>query len=138
MSDAQEIRGRGIVKGRARGPALISNEAISFLGDIDIRTGEIVGRLPSVQGQSVAGCVLVMPDSVGSAGAWRFLYQLFRHGTHPVAIVSQALPDPSLVQGAILSGIPVICDIEADALATLKNGDRIEIDGSRGTIRAKD
>ena len=86
MSATRTIRGRGIVKGRASGEALVAREPISFLGDVDIRSGEIVGDLPSVRGQRLAGKVLVFPASIGSAGAWRFLYQLYRHGTHPVAI----------------------------------------------------
>jgi hypothetical protein len=54
-----------------------------------------------------------MPYTRGSAGAWRFLYQLFKHDNHPVAIVCNAVPDPSVVQGAILAGIPVVCEPES-------------------------
>ena len=133
MSAARTIRGRGIVKGRAGGAALVAQEPISFLGDVDIRTGEIVGALPSVSGRSLAGKVLVFPASIGSAGAWRFLYQLYRHGTHPVALVCRDLPDPSVVQGAILAGIPIVCAPEDDVLSQIAHGDQVEVDGS-GTI----
>jgi len=133
VSAARTIRGRGIVKGRARGAALVAKEPISFLGDVDIRTGEIVGALPSVSGRSLAGKVLVFPASIGSAGAWRFLYQLYRHGTHPVALVCRDLPDPSVVQGAILAGIPVVCETDDDVLARIADGDQVEVDGN-GTI----
>jgi predicted aconitase with swiveling domain len=129
MSAPRIIRGRGIVKGRARGPALIAREPISFLGDVDIRTGKIVGALPSVRGQSLAGRVLVFPASMGSAGAWRFLYQLYRHQTHPVALVACTLPDPSVVQGAILAQIPIVCAPEEDLLSTLADGVPLEVDG---------
>jgi predicted aconitase with swiveling domain len=134
VSAARTIRGRGIVKGRAAGEALVAREPISFLGDVDIRSGEVVGALPSVRGRSVAGKVLVFPASIGSAGAWRFLYQLYRHQTHPVALICRELPDPSVVQGAILAGIPVVCEPEEDVLALIADGDRVEVDGS-GTIR---
>ena len=45
---AEEIKARGIVDGTAAGPALIGDEAISFLGDVDINTGQshIVGGGP--------------------------------------------------------------------------------------------
>lgn len=127
---ARTIRGRGIVKGKAAGEALVSREPVSFLGDVDIRTGEIVGALPSVRGRNLAGRILVFPASTGSAGAWRFLYQLYRHGTHPVALVCRDLPDPSVVQGAILAGIPIVCEPEEDVLATIENGAMVEVDGS--------
>lgn len=129
MSGARTIRGRGIVKGRAAGAALVAQEPISFLGDVDIRTGEIVGNLPSVRGRRLAGKVLVFPASIGSAGAWRFLYQLYRHGTHPVALVCCNLPDPSVVQGAILAGIPIVSEPEVDVLTAIADGDRVEVDG---------
>ena len=133
MISSHKIRCRGLVKGYARGPALVSREAISFLGDLEIQTGKIVGKLPSVKGESVGGKVLVMPGSRGSAGAWRFLYQMYKFQTHPLAIVSRTLPDPSLVQGAILAGIPVVCGFEEDIIETIKNGDMIDVNGE-GTI----
>ena len=104
-----EIRARGIVDGEATGPMLVT-PALSFLGDIDIRSGCIVGDLPpQVKGRTLKGHVLVMPFTRGSAGSWRFLYQLSKLNTHPLAIVTDDLPDPSVVQGAILARIPVAC-----------------------------
>jgi predicted aconitase with swiveling domain len=135
MRTAQEFRARGIVHGVASGPALVSPQAISFLGDIDIRTGEVVGAIAAIRGSSVAGRVVVIPHSVGSAGAWRFLYQLSVHGTAPVAIVQQALPDSSLVQGAILAKVPIVCEPEADLFAVIEPGDQVEVDGTRGVVR---
>jgi predicted aconitase with swiveling domain len=134
VSAPRTIRGRGIVRGRAAGPALVSKEPISFLGDVDIRTGTVVGDLPSVRGQSLAGKVLLFPVSIGSAGAWRFLYQLYQHGTHPVALVCRDVPDPSVVQGAILAKIPIVCAPEEDVLSTIEPGAEVEVDGG-GVIR---
>ena len=133
----QEYPARGIVNGKASGPALVSSEAVSFLGDIDIKTGRIVGDLPSVRNASVRGTVLIMPYTRGSAGAWRFLYQLFKHGNHPAAIVSAALPDPSVVQGAILAGIPIVCEPQGMFGKAISNGQRVEVevDGTHAVLR---
>jgi predicted aconitase with swiveling domain len=128
------IRARGLVAGQADGPALVSPDPISFLGDVAITTGEIVAEGSRVKGRVLTGTVLVFPGSMGSAGAWRFLYQLFKHGTHPVALVACTLPDPSVVQGAILSGIPVVCQPGEDVLRTITDGDRVRVDGAAGTI----
>ncbi len=121
------IVARGIVDGRARGPALFSREAISFLGDVDIRSGTIVGDVPSVKGRKLGGAVLVMPYTRGSAGAWRFIYQLFKHGTGPVAIITGTAPDPSVVQGAILAGIPIACDFDASRAVGFSDGVMVDI-----------
>jgi predicted aconitase with swiveling domain len=128
------IRARGLVAGMAEGPALVSPDPISFLGDVAITSGEIVAPDSRVRGRRLGGTVLVFPGSMGSAGAWRFLYQLFKHGTHPVALVARTLPDPSVVQGAILSGIPVVCEPAEDVLATIGDGERLRVDGAAGTI----
>ena len=132
-----EIAARGLVDGSAEGPALVSAEAISFLGDVDIRSGEIVGELASVKGRRLGGTVLLMPYSRGSAGAWRFLFQLFKHGTAPVAIVCGTLPDPSVVQGAILAGIPVACEPARPLAGLVADGARVAVavQGPRATIR---
>jgi phosphomecalonate degydratase small subunit len=128
------IRARGLVAGVAEGPALVSPDPISFLGDVAITSGEIVAPDSRVKGRRMGGTVLVFPGSMGSAGAWRFLYQLFKHGTHPVALVACTLPDPSVVQGAILSGIPVVCEPGEDVLATIADGEHLCVDGAAGTI----
>jgi predicted aconitase with swiveling domain len=134
VSAARIIRGRGLVGGTARGPALIAREPVSFLGDVDIRSGEIVGELPSAKGRRMGGCVLVFPGSMGSAGAWRFLYQQFVHRTHPVALVTVQLPDPSVVQGAIMAGIPVVCEPDEDVIDRIDDGEPLTVDGTAGTI----
>jgi hypothetical protein len=134
---ARVIRARGLVAGVAEGPALVSPDPISFLGDVAITTGEIVGAASRVKGRRLGGTVLVFPGSMGSAGAWRFLYQLYVHGTHPVALVTSELPDPSVVQGAILAGIPVIAGVAPEALAAVPDGAILEVDGAAGLVLVK-
>lgn len=128
------VAGRGIVRGQAEGPAFVSREPISFLGDVDINSGRVVGDLPSVHGRSMRGAVLVFPFSRGSAGAWRFLYQLYKHGNHPLALVCAEIPDPSVVQGAILAGIPIVAEPEEDLVAAVRDGTRLVVDGDQGSV----
>jgi predicted aconitase with swiveling domain len=135
--NSRVIRARGLVAGQAEGPALVSPDPVSFLGDVAIATGEIVAEGSRVKGRKLGGTVLVFPGSMGSAGAWRFLYQLYKHGTHPVALVACTLPDPSVVQGAILSGIPVVCQPAEDVLTTIADGDLLQVDGAAGTINVR-
>lgn len=133
-----EIKARGLVDGQAVGPVLVA-PAVSFLGDVDIRTGCIVGDLPLVKGVSLKGHILVMPYTRGSAGAWRFLYQLSKLKTNPLAIITDEVPDPSVVQGAILAGIPMICSPEVKTADFAVTGQRLEVDAQGGVaiIRRK-
>jgi predicted aconitase with swiveling domain len=107
---------------------------LSFLGDIDIRTGTVVNQVHPLRGRSVAGRVLVIPHSVGSAGAWRFVYQLFVHGRHPAAILSVTLPDPSVVQGAILAKLPVLCEPDIDLFQAVHTDDVVTVDATAGFV----
>ena len=126
--------GRGIVRGIASGQAMVSESPISFLGDVDIRSGNVVGKMNDLCGRCLAGRILIVPSTRGSAGAWRFLYQLKQHGTHPAAIVSRDIPDPSVVQGAILSAIPIIATVQFDPLPLLSDGTPLRVDGTTGQV----
>lgn len=126
--------GRGLVKGSAKGPALLSKTPFSFLGDADIRTGMVVGEMSDLRGKSIAGTVLIVPATRGSAGAWRFLFQLWKHETHPVAIVSDDLPDPSVVQGAILANVPIVSGLARRHFGEIGDGTILEVDGTLGRV----
>lgn len=129
-----KARGRGLVPGRVQAPALISREPISFLGDVDIRSSRVVGELPSVKGRELRGACVFMPLSRGSAGAWRFIYQMAMHDSQPAALIYQSVPDPSVVQGAIMANIPVIAEVAAAFVESLRNGDIVSVDGETGEI----
>ena len=131
----QVLRGRGIVHGRAEGPAIVSDRSISFLGDVDIRSGTVTGRMSDLRGRSIAGRVLLVSATRRSAGAWRFLHQLKLHDSHPLAIVLNDLPDPSVVQGAILAAIPIVGGLATGFRGWARDGDRLFVDGSTGEVR---
>ena len=135
---ATRFTGRGLVKGSASGAALVSGTPISFLGDLDIRSGQVIGSLSDLCGRSIAGRILIVPSTRGSAGAWRFIYQLKQHGTHPLAILTDELPDPSVVQGAILSGIPVVAGVASALSDAVSDNSILCVDGEAGTVEIVD
>ncbi|MDE0810474.1 MAG: DUF126 domain-containing protein [Alphaproteobacteria bacterium] len=138
MSDKTTFQGRGIVNGTVTGPALVSRTPFSFLGDVDIRTGDVIGELSDLRGRNIAGRVLIVPATRGSAGAWRFLYQLKQHGTHPIAIITGELPDASVVQGAILSGIPIVSGLAERIGNVVTDGTLLTVAGDGGVITLAD
>jgi predicted aconitase with swiveling domain len=128
------FHGRGIVAGVGAGPALVAMEPISFFGDVDIRTGRITGDIPSVRNASIRACVLFLPLTRGSAGAWRILHQLQKHGNAPAALVIRERPDPSVVQGAILGSIPIVCGGPMEAFDPRFNGVWANVDATAGRV----
>ncbi|MEY8838046.1 DUF126 domain-containing protein [Cribrihabitans sp. XS_ASV171] len=133
MTEAWRVR--PVVRGKAEGAALVSTRSLSFLGDLDIRSGRVVGRSSDLFGEVVTGRVLVLPETRGSAGAWRFLYQLKVHNTHPAALILRDMPDPSVTQGAFLAEIPVVTAPEPGFWQAVSAGDRLQVDADTGEVR---
>ena len=126
------IRGRGISTGKATGPLLVSPQPISFLSGVDPDSGIIVEKGHPLQGQSVAGTVLVFPYGKGSTVGSYVLYALSRNGHAPSAIVN-AEAEAIIATGAIISKIPMIDRIDVP-LTRLKNGTRVTVDGGLGEM----
>jgi len=127
----RELKGRVIKAGCARGEALVSPEPIGFLGGIDPDTGIIVEPGHSLEGQSVAGRVLVFPTGKGSTVGSYTLYRLARNGLAPAAIVN-AESEPIVAVGAIISDIPMVDQVD---IAQLSTGDVILI--KDGVVRVE-
>ena len=134
---SRTVSARGIVSGKAQGPALVAAEPVSFLGDVDIRSGRIVGDLPSARNASVRGTVLVFPYTSGSAGAWRFL-QLLQARQPSGGADHRSGARPLRGPGRNRAGIPIVC-APAEPL-DLTNGTtvEVEVEGDSGVIRILD
>jgi predicted aconitase with swiveling domain len=124
------MQGRKIFRGKAVGEALVTGDDISFYGGCDPETGEIVEKGHHLEGQSVAGKILVFPTGKGSTVGSYVLYALKKAGKAPLAIVNRVM-DPVVAVGCIISEIPAIDNIEIDKI---ENGQRVEVDADSGVI----
>ncbi len=123
-----------LVAGEFAGRALVSAHPLSFFGDIDVRSGTVVTQASDLLGRSISDLVLCLPFTHGSAGAWRVLQQLRTHGTAPLALVVRDLPDPSVVQGAILIDLPTIRLLDPADFALLTDGAHVGVDKATGWL----
>ena len=128
-----KIRGHVIAKGRATGPALISKEAISFLGGVDPGTGTVIEKGHPLYGRSVKGTVLVFPGGKGSTVGSYVIYQLKKNGVAPAAMIN-VRAEPIVAVGAIISGIPMVDRLERDPVEFIKDGEPVTVDGTAGEI----
>jgi predicted aconitase with swiveling domain len=94
--------GRTLVRGEARGPALVLSEPLSFWGGLDPATGAIIDVHHPQRGAVVTGTVLVMPGGRGSSSSPSVLAEAIRARTAPAAIVLTE-PDPLIALGAIVA-----------------------------------
>jgi uncharacterized protein len=120
---------RVIYAGRASGEALVSPAALSFFGGFDLERGVVSERGHPLEGQSVAGRVLVFPTGTGSTVGSFALLRMVREGVGPVALVMENC-DTTVAVGAIIAEIPCVDGVDISAIA---DGDKLVVDG--GEVR---
>jgi predicted aconitase with swiveling domain len=94
---------------------------------IDTETGIVIEQGHSLEGESVAGRVLVFPTGKGSTVGSYSLYRLAKAGLAPAAIVN-AESEPIVAVGAIISDIPMVDLVDT---SQIRSGDAVMIDGAR-------
>lgn len=115
-----------IVKGKAKGIILKSDNPINFLGAVDKKTGFIRDENHELFQQSIKDKILVFPHGIGSSVGAYTIYSLKSNNTAPLAMVCQKA-DLTTASGCALADIPliIISKIEFDSL---ENGKEFEID----------
>jgi uncharacterized protein len=121
---------RVIKSGVAEGEALVSSDPIGFLGGVDGTTGIVTERGHPLEGQCVAGKVLVFPTGKGSTVGSYVLYQLAAESVAPSAIIN-AESEPIVAVGAIISEIPMVDHVSVLAIET---GDWVRVEGDCVTV----
>jgi predicted aconitase with swiveling domain len=136
MSADLQFDCRCISDGVGEGAALLSDDALCFaLCDAD--SGCVLEKGHDIDGQSVAGKVLVMPTGKGSSVVQADgLYRLISKKTAPAAVVIQT-PEPVLVSTIIAMEVPLVDEVDPAFYAAVEDGDTVIVDASAGTIRVR-
>ncbi len=117
--------------GRCRAPALVLDEPLSFWGGFDPVRGTVVDRHHPQRGACLAGKVLVMPGSRGSAGTPAAIAEAIRRGVGPAAIVLGSA-DVNIGIGAMVAdrlygGATPVLAVAPEDYPRLRSGDEIVI-----------
>ena len=124
MESTTRMQGRVIRSGKAAGRALVSPEPIGFLGGVDPDSGVVVEPNHPLNGQSVAGRVLVFPTGKGSTVGSYTILRLARNGVAPAAMLN-AQSEAIVAVGAIIADIPMVDEL---AIQFIQDGDWIVVD----------
>jgi hypothetical protein len=119
------LHGRPIYRGSAAGLALVTQQGVSFFGGVDPETGLVVERGHELEGQSVAGKILVFPSGKGSTVGSYTLYRLKHNGLAPAAILNAECETITAV-GCIIAEIPCVDQID---IRRIHSGDAVQIEG---------
>ena len=130
MAETFRREGRAICAGAGQGLALVSPAPIGFLGGVDPDTGIVLEPGHPLQGQSIAGKVLVFPTGKGSTVGSYTVLRLARSGCSPSAMIN-AESEAIVAVGAILAGIPMVDQID---IAEIHDGDWVIVEGNTITV----
>ena len=128
-----KLEGRKIYKGIAEGEAIVTRDGVSFYGGGDPDSGKVVEVGHELEGQSVAGKVLVFPTGKGSTVGSYTMYRMMKNNTAPAAIVNEQI-DTIIAVGCIISEIPCVDQID---ISNIKTGQKLVVNGSEGTVEVK-
>lgn len=128
------LQGREIFPGLASGQTLVSKMGISFYGGVDPESGLVVEKGHDLEGQCVAGKILVFPTGKGSTVGSYTLYRLAKNGLAPAAIINSACETITAV-GCIIAEIPCIDSL---LIERIPNGTFAKVDAKQGTITFAD
>ena len=125
-----KLTGRKIYPGQVSGEVLVTRMGISFFGGVDPDSGVVVEKGHELEGQSIAGKILVFPSGKGSTVGSYTLYRLKRNGNAPMAIVNAAC-ETIIAVGCIIAEIPCVDQID---IGKIKTGDNVEVDADNAKV----
>jgi predicted aconitase with swiveling domain len=134
MTEVIEIEARGVVRGRAQGCALVADATLSFWGEVDAVTGTVLAVGHPLEGESLAGRVLVIRSTKGSSGTPMILRLASLEDKAPAAMINVEV-DGLAALGCIVNGIPMVADLERDPFESIATGDDVLVDADRGLVR---
>ena len=115
-----------IVKGKAKGTIMKSDNPINFLGAVDKKTGFIRDKNHDLYQKSIKDVILAFPYGIGSSVGAYTIYSLKSNNSAPFAMVCQKA-DLTTASGCALANIPLVI-ISKEEFNSLENGKDIEID----------
>ncbi len=115
-----------LVRGRAHGVVLKSENPINFLGTVEKRTGVVSDGSHDLSGKSIGGTILVFPGGVGSSVGAYTIYSIKSNNAAPLAMICKKA-DLTVVTGCALADIPLLT-VSGEQFDSIRDGTRLCID----------
>ena len=115
-----------LVKGKAKGKILKSENPINFLGSVDKKTSIISDSNHDLFQKSLKDTILVFPYGVGSSVGAYTIYSIKSNNSAPLAMICQKV-DLTVATGCALANIPLIT-VTDEEFSSFKNEMEILLD----------
>ena len=136
MTETIRLKAKSVTRGFAEGAAIVSHMPISFTGGLDPDSGVIREPGHDLEGQSIAGKILVFPTGKGSTtGSWQY-YAAFKRGNGPKGIINIEAEGVVAVS-AIITGTPMVHRLEKNPIECIETGDYVIIDSDNRMVEIK-
>jgi predicted aconitase with swiveling domain len=122
-----------LAKGYGEGEALVSKDPICFYL-VEPKTGVVREKGHQLEGESVAGKVLVFPTGkASSAVQMDGLVKLLINKNAPKAMIVTDV-EPVLLGSAVLTKIPLVDRLERNPFEAIRSGDFVKVDADKGSV----
>jgi uncharacterized protein len=128
----RKFKGNGLVSGIGEGTALVTSDGIAFNLGVDEVTGIVIETGHPLEGECVAGRIVVCRSGKGSTAGSFSLLQLAHRGLAPAAIVN-VQADAVITAGCVLADIPLVHRLDTDITAIAPDT-LLRVDGTAGTV----
>jgi len=128
-----ELKGRKIFGGTIECEALVTTQAISFFGGVNPDDGVVQEKGHELEGKSISGKILVLPQGKGSTVGSYAIYRMKKQGTAPKALILKEC-EAIVAVGAIISEIPCVDKID---ISKIKTGQKVKVNGDNATVQLK-
>jgi len=136
MRETRTLVGKVIVSGECAAEAIVAHDPVSFLGMVNTETGTFDYPGHELEGQSVAGKVLVYPHGKGSSGDTIRMWRLDKFDVAPAGILFQEA-EPIHAQGAMLLNVPTLYGFADDVCRVIQSGDTVTVKGDTVTVTSR-
>lgn len=125
------IKCKSVISGLGRLKLVASDESFSFVGGVNIQTGEITDYRHANYQENIKGKAFAFPFGRGSSGAGLVLMEMLRIGTAPAALIN-IHTDPVILTGPLICKhfynqiLPVI-NLRGEDFEKLKGAEEIEL-----------
>ena len=118
------------------GEALVSRDPIHFVMDIAPETGKVIGVKHSLFGENIAGKILVISSAKGGVQSAMGIAELAKNNSSPKALIYNKT-NPIMVQGAVMTNIPIMDDFDKNPVGVIRSGDWIKVKPAKHVIEVE-
>lgn len=127
------LHGKTVNEGKAEGEAIVSKLPFSFLGDFNPNNGTVGVKGHDLEGQSLKGKIFVFLTGKGSTAGPLPAYRGKEQGNTPAGMIC-ANAEPVIAMVAIMTGIPMVHQLDKNPIEAIRTGDYVKLDATSGIV----